>query len=464
MRSLKTLLAALVLLAILAPTSLAAGGNAKSARLDPTFGKDGKAVVRSSRVEQERFPTDRIAAGAAGAAGKSYVLRQNGFMLFAFGANGKADPTFGKHGRVRLPIDGSSLAVDSRGRVLVVGSTSTGTDAPAPPTNLMSVEGSEARVLRYLPNGSPDPSFGAGGDVATDFGLPAPVGINDQRLAPPGTFLPSSTAYERPVVFASSITVDSQDRPVVAGSFRERIGFDCEEHSAAFVARLGADGAPDPSFGSTGHTVVQNAYTRVQVAFVPTPEPGFAVLQKDQRECGPAPVTNFPTSVTTLNEAGAPSPGFTPRELELETPLAVDSKGRILVVPHSQEGPATVLRLLPNGATDPGFGAAGVASLRGLGFETIAGLATDKRGRVLVGGRSVDSRKFQLARLSADGHLEHGFGKSGDLTVGFGRGTQAELGGLTIDARGRILEAGLVRGKSLKGGGGLGLARLLSGS
>ncbi len=461
MRPLKTLLSALVLLAILAPTSLAAGGNAKSTRLDPTFGKDGKTVVRSSKVEQERFPTYRIATSAAG---KSYVLRQNGFVLFAFDSNGKPDPTFGKHGRVRLPIYGSSLAVDSRGRVLVVGSTATGTDAPAPPTNLISVQGSEVRVLRYLPNGSPDPSFGAGGDVATDFGLPAPVGINDQRLAPPGPILPGTTTFERPVVVASGVTLDGQDRPVVAGFFRERIGLNCEEHSAAFVARLGANGELDASFGSAGHTVVQNPYTQIQVAFAPTPEPGFAILQKAHQECGSGPVTSFPANLATLSEAGVPSPGFTPRELELEASLAVDSKGRILVVPFSQEGPATVLRMLPNGATDTGFGSAGMASLKGLGFETIAGLATDKRGRVLVGGRSVDSAKFQLARISAVGHLEPDFGKNGDLSVGFGGETHAELGGLAVDARGRILEAGLVQGKSLKGGGGLGIARVRSGN
>lgn len=468
MRLLKPFFLVLVLLAALAPTALAAGGNARGARLDPTFGSGGKTVVGTPRVEGKEFASDQIATAANGA---SYVLQGSGQgsgrNVYAFGPEGRPSKNFGKNGRVRLPIAVDSIAVDSKGRVLVATTISTGPDSA--PGLTVPIQGSEAEIMRYLPNGKPDPTFGTEGVVKSDFGMPVAAAI-----APPfGSSVPDGTAtFERPIVALTGLTVDAHNRPIVAGSYAEHAG-GCGENRVGFVVRLAEDGALDGSFGSGGRAIVQTGGeggATPEIAL--TPEPGIAVVVNQGRNspCVEHEGNSTTTGMTSLDESGATSPGFGSTALQIgSTPdLTVDRQGRILLLSTPGFEPTeaqAVLRFGPNGAIDYSFGVSGGASLKSLGWETIEGLAVDNRGRVFVGGRRAgDAKHFELARLSASGKLQAGFGTKGVLSIGFGKGTSGLLGGLTVDSKGRVLAAGPVSGAAVKGGQGLGIVRILPGS
>jgi uncharacterized delta-60 repeat protein len=69
---------------------------------------------------------------------------------------GLLDPTFGTGGKVTTHFMGNGLALQSDGKIVVVGRTSA---LPSPFV-----------VARYNPDGSLDTTFGTGGTVTTDVG------------------------------------------------------------------------------------------------------------------------------------------------------------------------------------------------------------------------------------------------------------------------------------------------------
>lgn len=95
----------------------------------------------------------------------------------------------------------------------------------------------EAFVIRYLPTGALDPSFGSGGEIVTTFGAPRPLGTK----AKPGE-------YERPVVRATQIAVDADGRPLIAGNYSERVeGCVASETPIALSSAPVAAGRPSPA-------------------------------------------------------------------------------------------------------------------------------------------------------------------------------------------------------------------------
>lgn len=128
-----------------------------------------------------------------------------------------AAPSFGVHGVVIRDVDNISnvntahqgLDIQPDGRILVAG-------------NAGSPDYNEFAVLRLLPDGSPDPSFGDNGVATVDLG----------------------TSNNR----AQTVRVQPDGRVLVAGS----VGFGELEHGRGGVARLLADGSLDSSFADVG--------------------------------------------------------------------------------------------------------------------------------------------------------------------------------------------------------------------
>jgi uncharacterized delta-60 repeat protein len=127
---------------------------------DPSFGVDG--VLEFAAGSGSSTDVVRLAHRPGG--GFFAMARiSGGFVLGAWDDTGVPDPTFGGGGAVFIPVVGSSnaLAVQPSGEVLVAG----GGD------NLIGDVCLGARLDRLLPNGSPDPDFGDQGvvvDGATD--------------------------------------------------------------------------------------------------------------------------------------------------------------------------------------------------------------------------------------------------------------------------------------------------------
>jgi uncharacterized delta-60 repeat protein len=154
-----------------------------NANRDPTFGDRGYAPLGFLK-------TTGLALGPEGkvvVVGATFPSARAEFALARFHANGTVDPAFGGAGRVALAgafDQATGVALQPDGRIVVVGTVN------APPA-----EGGQARfaVARCHPDGSPDTTFGTGGEVITGFGpgsVDTPAGVIVQ---PDGKILVAGT-------------------------------------------------------------------------------------------------------------------------------------------------------------------------------------------------------------------------------------------------------------------------------
>jgi uncharacterized delta-60 repeat protein len=461
MKQLYKLVAVLAALCV-ASAALALGAAAAQpagARLDPHYGRAGGFTVPTPK--NEALTVQPPAHLAVAPSNRAYV--QQGSWVVAFGANGKPDTRFGNYGRmVVTPHTGqlaavTGVAVDSQNRVLVAGSLE-----PVPGLLPKAIKGdgettvtqphpvTEAFVMRYLPDGSLDTSFGNGGEVDTTLGAPRTMGS-----------LSHPAEYERPSVRAVHLAVDAEDRPVIEGKFVQRIEtcFYKSEVNQAIVARLNVDGSLDTSFGTNGLATIAS---ETPIALAAAPDGAWATLSGPEVcEHG---VNGQPTQLSGLTESGAALSTLDPARPTLraaEEVLAVDAQGRVYFTERgeAEPGPARVVRLLANGDLDSSYGNGGAIGLKGLGAATVGALAVDAKGRMVAG---FGTRQFELARITSAGKIDHGFAKHG--TVAGKLGASSRLQALAFDSQGRIVAAGLAEGSGVKGGNGISIARFLPGS
>jgi uncharacterized delta-60 repeat protein len=441
-------------------------GSKSAGQLDPGFGRQGTFAVATPPVVSENgtvlVGTTHLAIAPSN---KSYA--QQGQLVVGFGANGKPDPKFGNHGRMWVEpgpgkvIEMSGVAVDSQGRVLVAG-----TYEPFPGfTNPIATgeaerlyfgdEGAtEAFVIRYLPNGQPDPTFGNAGVAITSLNVPRPTNEPVAGKGPTGE-------YERPVVTVSGIRVDSQDRPVISGQYVyvQRACFYRQHFKHAIVARLTVSGSVDPSFGGGGLTTFPGEHA---LAVAGGPGGEWVALGEGEHACY-RDLPPHPSKLTVLSEAGAPSaldPGAP--DLIASGALAVDGQGRILFAEQEGEnglGQPKITRLLPSGDVDTSFGHDGGIVLSRFAPDWPVTLAVDANERIVVGLGG--SHQLEVTRLTPSGKIEGKFGHHGLARVPKG---EASLQAVAIDSKGRILAAGTAIGGELKTGQGIGIARFLPGS
>lgn len=451
-------LIALLALGAILPVAASA---APSGSLDRSFGVHGK-VVRAVHPEPlgfSYFPNVEWPRVALAPDGKIVVEME--WTLLGYLADGKPDRSFGTNGKVTLgggaagkpflPVD---LAIDSRGRVLVAGSS-----------------GGIATVYRFTRRGRPDQSFGSGGISSSTIGLPPAFVLNANP--PPGTPEESSS----PEVYPYGLAVDSRDRPVLTGINLNSVfngffphGPECGSSSAAFVARLTEKGEPDPRFHGQGFAAIQWQGTpaapiigpKDSVIYgghglrSPTPvdgceqERGSDAFLEDLSVHG-TPTASWPGGWTTLHPTNV-FPAYT----WFVEHLALGRFGRLFVLEGVEEAgsrsgllwASVEARHLRSGAPDTSFGRNGAVSELENYPHGYSAIATDSKGRVLlVGVRSAgraESREgsFQVLRLRRDGRVDTSFGKHGSVTTTFGPGMSASGRQVIVDGHGRILVAG----------------------
>jgi uncharacterized delta-60 repeat protein len=475
------------------PASPAAAQAGRAGERDASFGSDGKVTVGfpsesagSSGAEFELpfefTPGNQKMAVAPGGkivvAGASKIVR--------YDEDGKLDPTFGHQGVVRVPRPAggifvlSGLAVDSLGRVVVVGLT-----RPLPTNSTPDPVISEATVMRFTAAGKSDPTFATKGMLITEFGLGAPK--------------TSEGTYGGASVGLRSVTTDSQNRIVVSGGYvTELAGCSRSVNSKGFVARLEPNGALDPSFGAGGIRALGTIASLGQIAPF---SGGYLTAGTGGPFCsgpeGPAELLTAFTDAGNLNSSFA---SFSFRTLKRVAPIAmtVTPTGKILLlgeqqskryyhrVPKMVEGKKVakrvsktiqyqiVERLLPSGAFDPGFNRTGSAQYRDPQRGSFTDLTGDAgEATYLVGstGKRVSTaphnqtlrRTFVLGRLNPKGAYDHTFGRRGKVNTGFGGPSSAVATQVALDAKGRILVGGAIVTPELQSGGGFAIARYLPG-
>lgn len=432
----KSLLWPLIVLLTLAAPSTA---QARAGQLDKHFGKAGKVLTLLGENQPEA--ADRSLMQMAWAPGGK-IVTTSGDRLLEYLPDGHLNRGFGENGKVRVEAPAGTtlkpvgMTVDSRGRILVAGTV-------YPSTSVF--------ISRYLPDGTPDESFGQAGTVVTNLGLPAPP-------PPPNRGLYPTPVSEGPVVEAAGLAVDAADRPLLAGDWVRRYQF-CypfiadTPRTTGFVARLTVDGSLDSSFGGDG-VAVPDPSKEVAASLVVDGDGVLSIgtLQYCLR------VSPTEPELARVTRAGNLNPHFGSGGL-LDLPfwerptMARDGSRHILLLGWIAAGEDPVLqRLSPAGTPDRRFGHRGEIRLPS---ESYGALEADRHGRPILAGN--DGPLLLVERRRRDGTIDRNFGREGEAATVFSGNVQARQ--VLIGGGGKIVAGGTF---SRGSGYGIVLARYLS--
>jgi uncharacterized delta-60 repeat protein len=394
---------------------LAAGAVlAQDGDLDSGFGSAGRAVVDFGGTEVARgiaLQQDGkiVLSGVTSAGGTGSAA-----ALARLNADGSPDMGFGTGARVIASSgleNGEDVAVQQDGRILVAGGALQAGDR-----NLA--------VGRYLPDGSPDASFGPGGLAVADF---------DSDSA------------------ATAVAVQDDGKILAAGS--AGLGqFD----SDFALARFNADGTPDNSFGFGGRVLADFSFGGRDTAWDMAVQPDGKIVLAGESFHPFVGVLSF--ALARFNADGTPDLSFGNQgqvlldlaEFASAYSVALQADGRIVaagsVSSNNPQGPAgfCVARLNADGTPDTFFNSSGVVITDfGPGFDEARALGIQPDGRIVAAGpvSAAGTTDFGVVRYLPDGTPDPSFGTGGKALADFAGGADF-ANALTIQPDGGIVAAG----------------------
>jgi uncharacterized delta-60 repeat protein len=401
------LIAAALSVAVLASPAVAAPGD-----LDPSFGGDGKVKTifpGGSFANAVAIQADEkvVAVGAAAGPSETGV-----FAITRYLTDGELDPSFDGDGMQTAAFAGGgdeahSVAIQANGKIVAVGTDSR----------------QRFGLVRYLSDGTPDPTFGNAGKVRTNLTKREDIGY-DVAIQPDGKIVVAGSAgsgsrfavarYRRSggldrsfgdggaVLFvrggqARSMALQPDGKIVVTGF----------NPYGLVLARLRPSGAPDGSFGHNG------VVSRVASAIFPlavTLQPNGKIVvggNDDIFRCGIARFRSDGRLDRTFSGDGTRTVHFGSGE-QAFTEVLMQGDGSIIAAGHvgPHEAGDTIMpkiglaRLRPDGTLDPTWGGDGTVLTRFAGGAAANGAVMQSDGRVVVagwGGQDI-SWGFALAR------------------------------------------------------------------
>ncbi len=388
---------------------------ARPGDLDASFGSAG--IVISSHGGQSMFDPDvKIQPdGKIVVVGKDFNGTDDDFLVQRFLSTGSPDTTFGTNGATVIKLssrddNAKEMAFQFDGKIVIAGGAG----------QIGSYETSA--LVRVSASGFLDTSFGTGGKVLIDFGLPS---------------------------HSHSVVVQSDGKIVVAGET-----YTSADGGMFAIARVLASGELDTSFGSGGkvmqalgsnanaHAVVLQADGKLLVGGyatdVETGRSGFVVAR-------------FLSNGTLDSSFGSNGSSTVPVGTGDNRchVLMVQSDGKIILTGGVGTAPNldfALLRFNSNGSLDTSFGASGivttnfVSSPRRSADETAGGVIQPD-GKIIVGGYS--ERKFALARYLSSGAPDSSFGTGGMVTTVVGTDNDDWIKSLTLQPwDGKIVAVG----------------------
>jgi uncharacterized delta-60 repeat protein len=372
--------------------------------LDDSFGAGG--VIGDHRFSSF-YPTGSMTHGI----GLALAIQADGSILFASnGSNGRdedllltkytsdgiQDGLFGKGGALVFNSEGGpvstlgrAIVVQPDGKVVVAGSTTTGT-------------GIDAIVIRYNADGTLDGDFGEGGYARYN-----------------------GTHHQHDEGFGLALQPDG--KILVTGHTNSPLPDNPHDF---LLLRLNADGTPDATFGTGGAVILFGAYVGTSVLVLPDGK----ILAAGFRHGG-----SWEGVVYKFNADGSLDSGFgvngeyrddSPYMTTFFEAAAVQPDGKIVLAGSSQgDWTLLVVRLNANGTLDSTFGSNGSFRYSRDNFYIDAGmsLVLQEDGKIVVGGDSRDSSwsAALLLRLKTDGTLDGTFGQGGISLFGM---TQYDFG------------------------------------
>jgi uncharacterized delta-60 repeat protein len=329
------------------------------------------------------------------------------------------------------------------------------------PAGRIVVAGSVNRdlaVARYLPDGTPDASFSGDGLATLHVEPPPPKPIAPGVDRPP--------TENPPLEKLNRVAVDSDGSVVALGEIRNCFhGLDQCYLESNLVARFDPHGAVDAGFGGGAVVLDLEALSTGSPGQVGA-EFGRLALQPDGKVLIGG-TNGFKLALLRLTTAGAFDPGFagdgvfTTRldtlserevlEIGMAKAILARADGRIVVV-----GERTLLGLEPDGELDPSFGRKGSAPVEPPAlFSAIAipeGATFDRTGRIIVVGR--DSSGSVVLRYFTRGRPDPRFARGGYAGLDLTRADFSEaeeeapaesLTDVALSSEGDVLAAGVVK-------------------
>lgn len=446
---------------------------------DASFGNSGVSLIALGGDAGIRTaapaPGGRIVLGGLSAGPPSAVS-----LLARLSATGSLDPTFGSGGLVSVPVQApgsdevSRIVAQGDGRLVCLGST---TGTPSDQTR---------SLIRFISDGSLDPSFGVGGRVrlaftdvwnATDVAVQPDGKIlicglgsvaNGRYAFRVQRFLPSgvrdarfgrnsiATAYEQAGCCSVplALAVGSDGKIVVVGRGTSSLHDDGD----AVVARLTSTGITDRTFARRGFLPVHDGGFEVfsEVAI----DPNGTVLAAGEFSSKVTGVRYV--GVARILPSGSLDPAFgdggiarvlLPSEAFRLASLYLDGAGRPVLAGEvyrvdEERSDVFVARLTQAGDLDDSFGAMGIAIVELDGSDTTAGAVPASDGRVVFAGSdysiATGARGF-VGRLTDAGELDATFGDSGVVYVPIGVPSRSVFNDLLVQPEdGKIVAAGSV--------------------
>jgi uncharacterized delta-60 repeat protein len=378
--------------------------------LDPSFGAVGSVSVPVTGGLG-------IEAGGRIVFGSTVATKSGSFsgVVRRLDASGAPDPTFGIDGvSAALPFTPVAVAFEPDGDILAAGVISTFERDVITP--------SYVSVVRLRADGSIDSTFGKKG--VTSFVNESPGGTSMvdglaalpngggvlagnglvYRLDPSGRLATGFAAggILKPVDPARALIASPNGELLIAG---EHIPGGCCVPITITVRRYGADGAPDPAFGSAGVAAVSLGRGASTVAMMPAPSGGTVILanvETTTRPYGYVPMVADLTATGALDQSfgqsGSSAVAVPPLPSNVKpapsaAALALTPTGQILVA--GTNGDSTLYALNRAGAPEPLF--AGSPALQETRFRPSSaaadGVAVDPGGAALVSFQTNAARR-----------------------------------------------------------------------
>jgi uncharacterized delta-60 repeat protein len=296
-------------------------------------------------------------------------------------------------------------------------------------------------LARYRAEGRPDPSFGNGGKVLTQFG--------------------SGTAY--------AVATQADGKLLVAGGG----DVDSKGNSGFALARYTVRGHLDPSFGRNGRVLTAFAkipgdkYSLARVIAVALQPDGKIVAAGwsggvDFRDFALARYTVRGRLDPSFGQGGKVATALGSQHQAQLGAAALQPDGKIVAVGRAllPTGSATVLaRFTTRGELDPSFGQGGrVLTDSGFLDDARTVVIVQPSGKIVVAGSSNGGSggRFALLRYTAEGKIDPSFGTGGKVTTDVDPGHSCDplaapcsvesLLALASEPDGKLVAAGMGRG------------------
>jgi uncharacterized delta-60 repeat protein len=409
--------------------------HAQAGQLDASFGNQGIVMLSPGSLHETAHDmvmledSSMVICGVASNAGV-----MSGFLMHILN-DGSQDMNFGTNGITWISYGAETYAYclerQPDGKLVVAGLVYT------------VIPNSEFYIARFLPNGTPDPSFNSTGHFITAYSADEEY-LNALYLQPDGKFLLAGNTY--------------------LGAF-----------SQLLFSRVNSNGTLDVTFGTNGFTEIDASTQDESINGLGLLNDGTIIGMGNGFQGNP--LWGEQLFMVKLNSNGTPVSGFGTNgvlipsifnDVSSANELLIDNDS-IFVTGYMYDAANNwqffLAKLNSSGAAYTGFGNNGISFINLNPINIGSDLMKTADGKIYVCGTTgmggAGDRDFLLARYLTDGELDPDFNTIGYVITPI-RPDWDEANALVMQPDGKIVLAGLTAGLTTSGNNDLALTRYLN--